>query len=89
LFGGVHCYGNYPDIVSLWEQLNKSADPKVRKDLIGQIQRLIHDRTMYSYLTSTNSPAAFGPKVKGDPYKIQKPYPIWFMAPFEDIELNE
>jgi len=89
LFGGVYCYGNYPDIVSLWDQLNKSVDPKVRKDLTGQIQRLIQDKTMYSYLTSTNSPAAFGPKVKGNPYKIQNPYPIWFMSPFEDIELNE
>jgi peptide/nickel transport system substrate-binding protein len=89
LFGGVYCYGNYPDIVSSWDQLNKSVDPKVRKDLIMRIQNLIHDKTMYSYLTSTNSPAAFGPKVKGDPYKIKKPYPLWFMAPFEDIELND
>ncbi len=51
--------------------------------------KLIHDKTMFMPLTSTNSPAAFGPRVKGNPYKIQKPYPIWFMAPFEDIELNE
>ena len=89
LFGGVYCYGNYPDIVSAWDQLNKSVDPKVRKDSIGQIQRLIHDKSMYTYLTSTNSPAAFGPKIKGNPYKIQKPYPLWLMSPFEDIELNE
>lgn len=89
LFGGVYSYGNYPDILSLWDQYNKSVDPKVRKDLIIRIQRLIHDKTMYMPLTSTNSPAAFGPRVKGDPYRIQKPYPVWFISPFEDLELNE
>ena len=89
LFGGVYSYGNYPDILSLWDQYNKSVDPNARKDLIARIQRLISDKTLYMPLTSTNSPAAFNQKVKGNPYRIQKPYPIWFMSPFEDIELNE
>jgi len=40
---------------------------------------------MFILLTSTNSPAAFGPRVKGNPYKIQPL--IWFTAPFEDMEL--
>ncbi len=57
----------------------------MRKDLIMNIQKMIHDRTMFIPLTSTNSPAAVGPRVKGNPWKIQPL--IWFTAPFEDMEL--
>jgi hypothetical protein len=55
--------------------------------LIGRVQTLIHEKTMFIPLTSNNSPAAFGPRVKGNPYKVQPL--IWFTAPFEDIELNK
>jgi peptide/nickel transport system substrate-binding protein len=78
-------YGNYPDIQALWDQYRQEVSPKVRKDLIGRVQKSIHDRTMFIPLTSANSPAAVGPRVKGNPYKVQPL--IWFTAPFEDIEL--
>jgi ABC-type transport system substrate-binding protein len=84
LFSG-GSYGNYPDIQALWEQYRKETAPKGRKDLITQIQKLIYERTMWIPLTSTNSPAAIGPRVKGNPYKVQPL--IWFTAPFEDVEL--
>ena len=84
LFGPTS-YGSYPEIQSLWSQYNKAIDQNKRKEIIGQIQKLIHDQAIYLPLTVTNSPAAFGPRVKGNPYKIQ---PIlWFTAPFEDMEL--
>jgi peptide/nickel transport system substrate-binding protein len=86
LFGG-GSYENYPDIKGLWDQYRKEVSPKARKDLIGNIQKMIHERSMWLPLTSTNSPAAFGPRVKGNPYKIQPL--IWFTAPFEDIELEK
>jgi len=41
---------------------------------------------MFIPLTDTNSPAALGPRVKGNPYKVQPL--IWFTAPFEDMELT-
>jgi ABC-type transport system substrate-binding protein len=80
-------YGNYPDIKALWDQYLKEASFKPRKDLLSRIQTLVHDKTMFIPLTTNNSPAAFGPKVKGNPYKIQPL--IWFTAPLEDIELNK
>lgn len=79
-------YGNYPDIQALWDKYRKEVSPKVRKELIGRVQTLIHEKTMFIPLASNNSPAAFGPKVKGNPYMVQPL--IWFTAPFEDIELN-
>jgi len=84
LFSG-GSYGNYPDIQDLWGKYRKETAPKARKELIAQIQKLIYERSMWIPLTSTNSPAAIGPRVKGNPYKIQPL--IWFTCPFEDIEL--
>lgn len=54
-------------------------------DLLVKIQEILHDRMMIIPVTNTNSPAAFGPKVKGNPYKIQPL--LYFTAPYEDVEL--
>ncbi len=80
-------YGNYPDIQTLWDQFRKEVSFQKRKELVGRVQRLIHERTLLIPLTSNNSPAAVGPKVKGNPYRAQPL--IWFTAPLEDIELNK
>jgi len=84
LFGKTS-YGNYPDIQALWDQYRGETSPKVRRDLMAQIQKMIHERTEFIPLTSTNSPAAAGPRVIGNPYKVQPL--LWFTAPLEDIEL--
>jgi peptide/nickel transport system substrate-binding protein len=86
LFGPTS-YGNYPEIESLWKQYNQAIQQNQRKEIIGQIQKLIHDKAMYLPLTTTNSPAAFGPRPKGNPYRVQPL--LWFTAPFEDMELND
>jgi ABC-type transport system substrate-binding protein len=86
LFGSTS-YGNYPDVLELWNKYQKETSPKVRKELVGNIQKMIYARTMFIPLTSTNSPAAFGPRVKGNPYRVQPL--IWFPAPFEDMELTK
>jgi peptide/nickel transport system substrate-binding protein len=80
-------YGNYPDILELWNRYRKEVAPESRKELIARIQQLIYERTMWISVTNTTSPAALGPRVKGNPYKVQPL--IWFTAPFEDIELVE
>ena len=85
LFSGTGSYGNYPEIQALWDQYQREYSPKARKDLISQIQKMTHDRTLWLPLTSTNSPAGFGPRIEGNPYRVQPL--IWFTAPFEDIEL--
>jgi peptide/nickel transport system substrate-binding protein len=90
LFGATS-YGNYPDIQAMWEKYQEEVSLKIRRELITRIQELIHERTMWIPLVSNNSPAAIGPQVKGNPFKIQPPksYPLWFTAPFEDIELEK
>ena len=83
---GPTSYGHYPDIQALWEQYQKESRPNVRKDLITRVQKFISEKTLWIPLTEVTSPAALGPRVKGNPYKIQPL--LWFTAPFEDIELE-
>jgi peptide/nickel transport system substrate-binding protein len=83
---GAGSYGNYPDIQAIWDKYKTTVDPKIRKDLIGQVQNLIYEKRMLLPLTSLNSPTGAGPRIKGNPFKIQPL--IWFTAPFEDIELQ-
>ena len=82
-------YGNYPDIDSSWDQYNKSFDLKVRKDLMGRVQKIMYEKTMLVPICENKSPAAYGPRLKGNPYGIQGGFPIWFPTPMEDLELNE
>jgi ABC-type transport system substrate-binding protein len=87
IWGRGYSYGNYPEIQALWEQYRKEVSPKARKELITRIQHMIHDKALYLPLTPANSPAAFGPRVKGNPYRIQPL--LWFTSPPEDIELEK
>ncbi len=82
-------------ITSQWDPKSPWSDVRVRqaaslaidrKALAGQVQKLIYEKSMLLPLTSLNSPTGVGPRIKGDPFKIQPL--IWFAAPFEDIELQ-
>jgi len=83
---GAFCYGPYPDIQDLWDKYNKSIDPKARKDLVGRIQRIIHEKTMVIPVTGSGVITAATPRLKGDPFKVEY---CWWPAPVEDLELNE
>jgi peptide/nickel transport system substrate-binding protein len=85
-FFGEASYGNYPDVQVVWDKYLKEVKPKAREELLANIQKLIYEKTQYIPITSTNTPTAFGPRVKGNPFRVQ-PY-IYFTAPFEDIELK-
>lgn len=89
LFSPQGSYGNYPEIKTLWDQYNRAVDPKLRKDSITRIQREIHEKTMFIPLLKASTPSAIGPRVKGNPFKIREPFPVWFPSPMEDFELNE
>ena len=80
-------YGSYPEIIPLWNQYNQSFNPKIRKDLMTRIQQIMNEKVMFVYLIGSNSPAAFTPKVKGNPCKLEPI--IWWAAPMEDIELSD
>ena len=82
---GPTSFGNYPDIQKVWDQFQKAVDLKERKELILQVQKMIYDRTMFIPLIASKAPTALGPRVKGDPFKIQPL--LWYTAPFEDVEL--
>jgi hypothetical protein len=57
--------------------------------LIGRIQKLMYDKTMIVPIVGGTAPTAVGPRVKGNPFKMNEPFPLWFPVPMEDIELKE
>ncbi len=80
-------YGNYPDVQGLWDKFRQEVSPTARKELIENIQKQIYERSIFLPVTSSTSPAAIGPRVKGNPYKVQPL--IWFSVPLEDLELAD
>ncbi len=82
---GPGSFGNYPDIQKVWEGFQKAVDLKERKELMLRVQKMIYDRSMFIPLISSNAPSALGPRVKGNPFRIQPL--LWYTAPFEEIEL--
>jgi peptide/nickel transport system substrate-binding protein len=85
--GGTYSYGNYPEMEVLWDKYTHSTDLKVRKELILKIQQIINEKTMFIYTVGTTTPSALGPRLKGNPFKLQ---PLLYWAgPMEDFELNE
>lgn len=81
-------YGAYPEIESVWQQYNTSTDAQKREEIITQVQKMLYEKYQFLPLISTTSPAGVGPRVKGNPYGIQKPFPLWFVSPLEDLQLN-
>jgi len=85
--GAMFNYGSYPEIQALWDKHEKSVNPKERTEIIKKMQQLNSDMKMYIPIMTTTSPAAFGPKWKGNPYGIQPL--MWYVCPMEDIQINE
>jgi peptide/nickel transport system substrate-binding protein len=79
----------YPDIQALWKEYNGSLDLAVRKDRLMRIQKLLYEKKAFIYVSHLSSPAAVGPRVKGNPWKIQEKFPFWIASPMEDYELQE
>jgi peptide/nickel transport system substrate-binding protein len=82
---GSNFYGSYPDIQALWDQYGQAVEAHKRKDLIVRIQELIREKAMWIPLTSVNHPCGVGPRVKGNPYKLE-PY-LYLPVPYENMEL--
>ncbi len=82
-------WGGYPDIDALWGEYTKSLDPSVRKDRLMRIQKLLYDKRVSIFVTWISSPAAVGPRVAGNPWKISEPFPFWVATPMEDLELKQ
>ena len=78
-------YGIYPDLQALWERYEQELAAEPRKELLGQMQTLIRDRAIYLPINDAKSVCAFGPNVKGNPFRIQPL--MWVTVPFENMEL--
>jgi len=82
-------FSGYPDVRTLMDKFNKSLDRTERTKLIKDVQKLLYEKRAFIYLTRGGQPAAVGPRVKGNPWKVREPFPMFFPCPMELYELNE
>ena len=83
--GGTYVYGSYPDIDALFEQQERELDLKRRQTTLHEIQRLVHDRTIYVHLWQLAFLNAAGPRVGESGLGLIDGHA--YSAPYEDVTL--
>jgi len=81
--------GAWPEIDKMWGEYMGSLDLEFRMNRLMKIQALLYDNEIFTPTQQLSSPAGVGPRVKGNPWKIVSPYPVWIFSPMEDIELKD
>jgi peptide/nickel transport system substrate-binding protein len=84
--GGTYVYGSYPDIDAIFEQQAVELDAKKREVMLHDIQRLVHERTIYTPLWQYGVTEGIGPKVGESGLGLIAGHP--FSAPYEDVTLK-
>ncbi|HEY1794505.1 MAG TPA: ABC transporter substrate-binding protein [Stellaceae bacterium] len=84
--GGAYVYGSYPEIDELYPKQAVELDPKKRREILAEMQRLVHEKAVYAplfllaFVNGTGKrvgESSFG-RIPGLPYT----------APFEDITIK-
>jgi peptide/nickel transport system substrate-binding protein len=82
---GAYAYGGYPDIDDLFQQQAGERDPKRRAALLGKIQQLTIDRTMFAPIMDLRALIGVGPRITK--HTITD---VWMSAfpSYEDMEIK-
>lgn len=83
--GGAYVYGSYPDIDALFEQQVAEVDRAKRGTILGRIQQLMHERSIYAHLWQQAFLCGLGPRV-GEAAFLISGHP--YSAPYEDVRLK-
>jgi peptide/nickel transport system substrate-binding protein len=83
--GGAYVYGTYPDIDALFEQQAAELDRKRREALLGKIQQLVHERTVYAHILQIAFISGVGPRVEESALGLIPGHP--YSTPYEDMTL--
>jgi peptide/nickel transport system substrate-binding protein len=84
--GGTFAYGSYPDIDALFAEQAKELDPKRRAALLGKIQQLVIERSIYAPIWQLAFINGVGPRVGESGFGLMAGYP--YTGPYEDITLK-
>ena len=84
--GGL-AYGGWPDIDELYKRQLTESDPEKRREMLYQIQQMLHERTRFAPIFDYFWPSGLGPRVQDAALMKIDPYP--WAAPLEDVKLKK
>ena len=84
--GGL-AYGGWPDIDELYKRQLTESDPEKRREMLYQIQQMLHERTRFAPIFDYFWPSGLGPRVQDAALMKIDPYP--WSAPLEDLKLKK
>jgi len=84
--GGAYAYGSYSDIDELFRQQAVELDHQRRQAVLGRMQQLVHERTIYAPIWQLGAMFGVGPRVGQSTFGLIAGYP--WTSPYEDITLK-
>ncbi len=84
---GVFAYGAFPDVEDLYKRQANETDTARRRDMLHQIQRLLHERRRFAPVYDYVWASGVGPRVE-DPALLKIATYPW-SAPLEDVRLKK
>jgi peptide/nickel transport system substrate-binding protein len=84
--GGAFAAGSLPEVQDLFERQARELDRRKREELLHQIQRILHDRTIFAPIWENGFIRGVGPRVE-EPALALIPFHS-YSAPYEDVRLK-
>ena len=84
--GGPYAAGVMPEVQDLFERQARELDRRKREDLLHQIQKLLHDRTVFAPIWENGFIRGVGQRVEEPALALIPFYP--YAAPYEDLRLK-
>jgi peptide/nickel transport system substrate-binding protein len=85
--GGPYVYGSYPEIDALFGKQATELDRKKREAVLHDIQKQVHDRTIFAHLWQLAFINGHGPSVKESGLGLVPGHA--YSGPYEDVQLVE
>jgi peptide/nickel transport system substrate-binding protein len=84
--GGPYAAGVMPEVQDLFDHQARELDRRKREDVLHQIQKLLHDRTVFAPIWENGFIRGVGPRVEEPALALIPFYP--YSAPYEDLRLK-
>jgi peptide/nickel transport system substrate-binding protein len=84
--GGAYAAGVVPEVQDLFERQAREPDRRKREELLHQIQRLLHERSIFAPIWENGFIRGVGPRVAEPALALIPFHP--YSAPYEDVRLK-
>ena len=84
--GGPYAAGVMPEVQDLFDRQARELDRRKREDMLHQIQKVLHDRTVFAPIWENGFIRGVGPRVEEPALALIPFYP--YSAPYEDLRLK-